>query len=246
LVVPSLLCPAVGRAVNARLAIYPGGLQGCLRASNFPPPAGSPENQPSHRAVPSPAPRPYEVLYHKVLCLSISVVNFISYYDAFQLDFVCGGRLFSGETFMTVKANKITKAQYETLAGLRYALRQFLRFSENAAQAAGITPQQHQAMLAIKGFPGRDQITIGELAERLQILHHSAVGLANRLVAERYVRRVLSQGDRRQVYLALTARGETVLEKLSAVHHDQLQRVGPQISQLLKGLRGGQVVIMEF
>ena len=139
---------------------------------------------------------------------------------------------------MTVKANKITKAQYETLAGLRYALRQFLRFSENAAQAAGITPQQHQAMLAIKGFPGRDHITIGELAERLQILHHSAVGLANRLVAERYVRRVLSQGDRRQVYLALTARGETVLEKLSAVHHEQLQRVGRQISQLLKGLRG--------
>jgi DNA-binding MarR family transcriptional regulator len=139
---------------------------------------------------------------------------------------------------MTVKTNRITKVHYETLAELRYALRQFLRFSENAAHAAGFTPQQHQAMLAIKGFPGRDRITIGELAERLQILHHSAVGLANRLVLEHYARRVLSQKDRRQVYLDLTMRGETVLEKLSAVHREQLKRVGPQISQLLKKLRG--------
>ena len=98
---------------------------------------------------------------------------------------------------MKVQKNKITKAHYETLAELRYALRQFLRFSENAAQAAGVTPQQHQAMLTIKGFPGRDHITIGELAERLQILHHSAVGLANRLAVERYVRRVSSRKDRR-------------------------------------------------
>jgi DNA-binding MarR family transcriptional regulator len=137
-----------------------------------------------------------------------------------------------------VQKNKITKAHYETLAELRYALRQFLRFSENAAQAAGVTPQQHQAMLAIKGFPGRDHITIGELAERLQILHHSAVGLANRLVAENYARRAPDQNDRRQVRLTLTIRGETVLEKLSATHREQLQRIGPQINQLLKRLRG--------
>jgi len=140
---------------------------------------------------------------------------------------------------MMMKKNEITKIHYETLAGLRYALRKFLRFSEDAAHAAGVTPQQHQAMLAIKGFPGRDRITIGELAERLQILHHSAVGLANRLVVERYVRRVSGRKDRRQVYLALTTRGEIVLEKLSAAHREQLQRVGPQIGQLLKGLRGG-------
>ena len=140
--------------------------------------------------------------------------------------------------FVIVQKNKITKAHYETLAELRYALRQFLRFSESAAQAAGVTPQQHQAMLAIKGFPGRDHITIGELAERLQILHHSAVGLANRLVAENYARRAPDQNDRRQVRLTLTMRGETVLEKLSATHREQLQRIGPQINQLLKRLRG--------
>src|SRR5579862_5645367 len=139
---------------------------------------------------------------------------------------------------MPAKKRKITKARYEALAELRYALRQFLRFSENAAQAAGLTPQQHQALLAIKGFPGRDRMTIGELAERLQILPHSAVGLANRLVRERYVRRVADRKDRRQVRLALTHRGEKLLEKLSAVHREQLQRVGPQITRLLKSLRG--------
>jgi len=139
---------------------------------------------------------------------------------------------------MTAKKNKISKAHYETLAELRYALRQFLRFSENAAQAEGVTPQQHQAMLAIKGFPGRDHITIGELAERLQILHHSAVGLANRLVEENYARRVPDKNDRRQVRLTLTIRGETVLEKLSATHREQLRRIGPQINRLLEFLRG--------
>ncbi len=140
---------------------------------------------------------------------------------------------------MAVPKSRITRAHYETLAELRYALRQFLRFSENAAQAAGLTPQQHQALLAMKGFPGPNRITIGELAERLQILHHSAVGLVDRLVAERYVRRMTNRQDRRQVRLALTRRGEDILGRLSAVHSEQLQRIGPQIAELLKGLRGG-------
>jgi DNA-binding MarR family transcriptional regulator len=139
---------------------------------------------------------------------------------------------------MATNKRRITRAHYETLAGFRYALRRFLRFSENAAQAAGLTPQQHQALLAIKGFPGRDRITIGELAERLQILHHSAVGLVNRLAAEGYIRRMEDRNDRRQVWLVLTKRGEIILEQLSAVHREQLQRVGPHITRLLKSLRG--------
>ncbi|MDE3067342.1 MAG: winged helix-turn-helix transcriptional regulator [Verrucomicrobiota bacterium] len=133
---------------------------------------------------------------------------------------------------------QLPQADYEVLAEFRYALRQFQHFSENAARAAGLTPQQHQAMLAIKGFPGRDRITIGQLAERLQIRHHSAVGLTDRLVAEHHVRRVTDKQDRRQVRLALTSRGETVLGKLSAVHRKQLQRMGPQINRLLTRLRG--------
>lgn len=133
---------------------------------------------------------------------------------------------------------KITQADYEVLAEFRYALRQFLHFSEDAARAACLTPQQHQAMLVIKGFPGGGRITIGELAERLQIRHHSAVGLTDRLVSERYVRRLTDKQDRRQVRLSLTSRGEAVLEKLSAVHYEQLQRMGPQINRLLTRLRG--------
>jgi DNA-binding MarR family transcriptional regulator len=141
---------------------------------------------------------------------------------------------------MTNKS-KITQAEYEVLAEFRYALRQFQHFSENAARAAGLTPQHHQAMLAIKGFPGSGRITIGELAERLQIRHHSAVGLVDRLVAERYIRRVPGREDRRQVWLALSPRGEAVLEKLSAVHHEELQRIGPQINRLLMRLRGADL-----
>jgi len=140
-------------------------------------------------------------------------------------------------SFMPAK-KKVTKAQYETLAEFRYALRKFLHFSETAAAAVGVTPQQHQAMLSIKGFPGRDRITIGELAERLQIKHHSAVGLANRLVAERYVARVENPVDRREVLLTLTARGESILEQLSAAHQEQLRRLGPQMNRLLETLQG--------
>lgn len=139
---------------------------------------------------------------------------------------------------IAVKQANITKADYETLADLRYALRLFLRFSEEAAQRAGLTPQQHQALLAIKGFPKRDQVTVGELAERLQLRHHSAVGLADRLVSARLISRRQDTKDRRQVYLKLTARGETALERLSAAHKEQLRRAAPQINALLERLRG--------
>ena len=133
---------------------------------------------------------------------------------------------------------KVTKQEYETLAALRYALRRFVHFSEDAAQHAGLTPQQHQALLAIKGFPGRDQVTVGELAERLQVRHHSAVGLADRLVAERLVIRAGDEADRRRVYLKLTSRGEALLERLSAAHKEQLRRLRPELKELLERLGG--------
>jgi DNA-binding MarR family transcriptional regulator len=132
---------------------------------------------------------------------------------------------------------KMTKTEYQTLAALRYRLRQFLRFSEEAARACGLTPQQHQALLAIKGFPRRDHVTIGELAERLQIRHHSAVGLADRLAANHLVRRRPDPSDRRRANLALSAHGEKVLENLSAAHREQLRRIGPEIEILLRRLR---------
>ena len=133
----------------------------------------------------------------------------------------------------------VTKAEYETLAAFRYALRQFLRFSEEAAQTVGLAPQQYQALLAIKGFPGRDRILIGELAERLQIRHHSAVGLVDRLVAQGLVAREQAQTDRRQVYVVLTEHGADVLGRLAAVHRDELRHIGPQLNALLQGLHEG-------
>lgn len=135
-------------------------------------------------------------------------------------------------------SRKLSKAQYENLAAFRYALRQFLRFSDDAAQRAGITPQQHQALLAIKGFPGRDTLNVGELAERLQLRHHSAVELADRLENDALVKRKPDASDGRKVVIGLTARGEQVLEKLSEAHREQLRRIGPQLTRLLNELNG--------
>jgi len=139
-------------------------------------------------------------------------------------------------TRMPAKPARLTKAEYELLADFRRALRQFLRFSEEAARAEGLAPQQHQALLAIKGFPGRERVLVGELAERLQIRPHSAVGLADRLAAQGHVLRVPDRADRRQVYLALTPRGEAVLERLSAIHREQIRALGPRIDRLLRHL----------
>ena len=131
---------------------------------------------------------------------------------------------------------RLTKTDFELLASFRFALRQFLQFSEAAATQAGVTAKQYQALLAIKGFPNRDRVTISELAKQLQVRHHSAVGLADRLVARKLVARKISDADRRHVYLRLTARGERVLESLAAAHREQLRRIGSQLTQLVKWL----------
>ena len=134
------------------------------------------------------------------------------------------------------RPRQLNKSQYETLAAFRYAIRRFIRFSERAAETAGITAQQYQALLAIKGFPARATVTVGELAERLQLRHHSAVGLIDRLVTEKLVVRVPSAEDHRQVLIELTGRGEKVLERLASVHREQLKRIGPELSLLLERL----------
>ncbi|MDQ5980853.1 MAG: hypothetical protein QG602_3831 [Verrucomicrobiota bacterium] len=128
---------------------------------------------------------------------------------------------------------RITKSHYESLAALRHALRRFLNFSQDAARQSGLTPQQHQALLAIKGFPGRDFVSITELAERLQLRHHSTVGLVDRLTRARLLRRTPSVSDRRRVELRLTAQGEKVIEKLSATHLNELRQFGPELYRLI-------------
>lgn len=134
---------------------------------------------------------------------------------------------------------QLSKVQFENLAAFRYALRQFVRFSEEAAKQAGVTPQQHQALLAIKGFPGRDTVTVGELAERLQLRHHSTVELLDRLADLKLVAREPSAADRRQVWVRLTKRGDQILDRLSSAHEEQLRRIGPSLSALLKRLGTG-------
>ncbi|MGA7524026.1 MAG: MarR family transcriptional regulator [Acidobacteriaceae bacterium] len=111
------------------------------------------------------------------------------------------------------------------LAQFRYRLRQFLRFSERAARACGITPQQHQLMLGIAGFAEGGSATISELAEFLQERNNSVVGLVERAVQSGLVRRESGAEDRRQVIVALTARGEEILAKLSELHYEEVRRV---------------------
>lgn len=134
---------------------------------------------------------------------------------------------------------RITKTEYETLAAFRYAIRQFLRFSEEAAQSAGLTPQQHQALLAIKA--AQNKLTIKELAERMQIRHHSAVGLVDRLMAQGLLKREPSRADRRQVYVTLSPQGSRLLERLSSTHKEELRRMLPELRNLIERLSGDQV-----
>lgn len=128
---------------------------------------------------------------------------------------------------------EITKRQYEILAAWRHALRRFLRFSHEAARAAGIPPQQHQLLLVIKGFPDRDYATVGEIAERMQLKHHSAVGLVDRLVKRQLIERKASSEDRRRVEVRLTTRGEALIQRLSASHLRELRQLRPELKRLL-------------
>jgi DNA-binding MarR family transcriptional regulator len=134
-------------------------------------------------------------------------------------------------------AERLTKSDYERLATFRYILRRFLTFSAEAAEQAGLPAQQHQALLAIKGFAGADQITTGNLAARLDIRHHSAVGLVDRLVRNGLVKRRTSTVDRREVLIALTTKGEKVLAELSLSHREELQRIGPLLQELLAAIQ---------
>lgn len=129
---------------------------------------------------------------------------------------------------------RLTKADFELLAEFRYTLRRFLGFSEAAALRQGVTPQQYQALLAIEGFPGRNWVTISELAEQMQTAPHSTVGLVDRMADLGLVRRTPSQEDRRRVQVSLTARGLRVLEKLYRVHRAELGSIGPRLVSLLR------------
>ena len=128
----------------------------------------------------------------------------------------------------------ISQADYQRLSEFRYLIRRFLEFSQVQAHDAGLTPRQHQALLAIKGYPGGGPVTVGDLAERLRIRHHSAVELVNRLGEAGLVARDQDKDDHRRVLLQLTARADDHLADLSVAHLDELSRIEPMLRRLLR------------
>jgi DNA-binding MarR family transcriptional regulator len=136
---------------------------------------------------------------------------------------------------------RLTLADYRALAEFRHQIRKFLHFSERAVQGTGLERGQYQMMLAIKGIPEGVRPRIRELANRMQIQHHSAVELVNRLEAGGYVERERAHDDRREVLIALTPKGECVLEELALHHHEELQSAAPTlVAALRKVMRGGK------
>src|ERR1700756_363795 len=128
----------------------------------------------------------------------------------------------------------LTLSDYQSLAELRYQIRRFLHFSEQAARKAGLEPRQHQLMLALKGLPKSVRPRVRELAERLQIEHHSTVELVNRLSTRGLIRRHPAGEDRREVLLTLTPKGEKMLGELSLHHKAELRIQGPALLTALK------------
>ena len=130
----------------------------------------------------------------------------------------------------------LTTRDYAQLAAFRHALRGFLRFSEAAAGAAGLTGQHYQAMLVLRACPDERRVTIADLAQQLFIKHNSAVGLVDRLVLEGLMVREPSSVDRRKVELRLTGRGREMLARLAAMHRRELQRLGPILKRFFAEL----------
>ncbi|MGH2562271.1 MAG: MarR family winged helix-turn-helix transcriptional regulator [Thermomicrobiales bacterium] len=129
---------------------------------------------------------------------------------------------------------------YRTIAEFRAGLRRFMRFSEEAALAVGLTPQQHQLLLAVRGFPAAGTPTIGDLANALQIRHHSAVGLVNRLEDNGFVRREGSTIERRKVHVHLTDEGAKVLRSLIDAHRREYRLLVESVQPLLDSVAGRQ------
>lgn len=131
-----------------------------------------------------------------------------------------------------------TASDYQALANFRHTLKKFLEFSTSAAQAAGVPPQQHQALLAIKGLRPDETMTVGLLAEKLLIAPHTAVELTNRLTKGGYITRQPDPEDRRRQTLHLTDQAEEVMSHLSAIHLKEIRELAPQLIEILSNLQG--------
>lgn len=132
------------------------------------------------------------------------------------------------------KSAFVKKSDYEALAEFRYALRKFLAFSEEAASKAGLTPQQHQALLAIKGASNTAWLSISQIKDRLLVRHHTAVELVDRLAALDLVIRISDPEDGRRIQVHLTKDGEERLRALSTIHIEEVKNIQPTLRKLLK------------
>lgn len=140
----------------------------------------------------------------------------------------------------------LSDADYQAIAAFRTVLRRFLHFSEEAARGAGISPQQHQLLLAIRGYRGESEApTIGELAEALQVRHHSAVGLVDRLAAAGLVNRTTAETDARKVFVHLTPQGDDVLFGLTSAHRREHRELSVVLEALLNIEDGASLVVTE-
>ncbi|HLI62257.1 MAG TPA: MarR family transcriptional regulator [Terriglobales bacterium] len=135
-----------------------------------------------------------------------------------------------------IRNHTVKLSDYQALAQFRYQLRRFMRFTEEAARQAGLEPQHHQLMLAIKGRPAGEEPRITYLADRLQIQHHSAVELVDRLVKKGLVKRTRAQQDRREVHVHLTPRGERILGQLTLHSRAELRSAAPALVAALAEL----------
>ena len=133
-------------------------------------------------------------------------------------------------------ARPLSNADYQALARFRHALRVFQRFSEQAARDAGTTPAQHQLLLSVRGHAGDAPPVVSDLAEALQLKHHSAVELIDRADAAGLVRRSADPDNQRRQHVMLTPKGSALLERLSRVHRDELRRFRVEMIDVLREL----------
>lgn len=133
---------------------------------------------------------------------------------------------------------QLHRSDYEALAAFRYAMRKFLAFSKRALAAeAKLTPEQYEALLALKAFSAETGLTIGQLSERLQVKHHTTVSLVNRMEELGFVRREQGESDRRHVFVTLTPAGSQILAKVAVLHRREIRLRSPEMIEALLRLR---------
>ena len=133
---------------------------------------------------------------------------------------------------------RLHSEDYQALAEFRYLLRKFLRFSKDFLRTtAGLNPEQYEALLAVKAFAAPVGLTISELSERLQVKHHSAVNIVDRLVERKLITREAGETDRRRRHVQLTAKGEKLIEELAPVHRKEIRMRSAEMIKVLERLR---------